>query len=165
MLDRLKKHLGIAEVSTDVSAIQTELETLKVQFDGVQSNLANAVETINALTAEKEGLEVALADAIETNASLKAQVEDKEAAIVKAKDDSRKEALVKVVGEQKADATFEAVKGLDDVAFDAVLAAMSAAYSKEATSELFVETGVAGDVEPAKTITAEEKILRAKFSK
>jgi hypothetical protein len=76
---------------------------------------------------------------------------------------ARKVKLSSVVGSDKADATFEAIKGLEDVTFDAVLAAMAASFEKEATTELFQETGLSGEPAPAIEMTTEEKILRQKY--
>ena len=166
MLERLKKHLGIEDApAADLNSIQTQLTELQSQFEGVQSNLADAVSTITSLTAEKDGLEAALADAIETNKILQEQLAATAAKAVEAKDQARKAKLVAVIGTEKAETTFEAVKGLEDGAFDAVLAAMATSVEKEAQTELFKETGVAGDAEPAKEMTAEEKILRDKYKK
>lgn len=167
MLERLKKQLGIQEnvVSPELSTLQEQLATLQSQFEGVQSNLENAVNTITELTANKEQLEAALADAIEANAKLEANLKDSAEKQLAEKLATRKAKLDAAVGSEKSEAAFEALKGLEDAAFEAVVTAMATSVEKEAQSELFTEAGVAGDAEPAKQMTVEEKLLRAKYNK
>lgn len=167
MLDRLKKQLGIQEntVSPELSVLQEQLANLQSQFEGVQSNLENAVATITELTANKENLEAALADALEANAALKSSIESAEEKQLQATLATRKAKLDAAVGTEKSTAAFEALKGLEDAAFNAVVTAMATSVEVEAQSELFKEAGVAGDAEPAKQMTVEEKLLRAKYNK
>ena len=71
---------------------------------------------------------------------------------------ARKAKLSSVVGSDKADATFEAIKGLEDVLMLFLLQWQH--HLKKATTELFQETGLSGEPAPAIEMTTEEKILR-----
>lgn len=169
MLDKLKKQLGIKESATDVD--MAAFEDIKVQFSQLQeqftaqgTELANLVAQVATFEAEKATLETALSTAIEHAQALEAaakEVADKQLAD---KLEARKARLESIVGTEKAAETFEAIKGLDDNVFAAVVTAMATSVEVEANSTLFNETGVSGDAEPATTMTAEEKILRDKFN-
>lgn len=160
MLEKLRKSLTGETANADLSAQLAELTT---QFENVQSNLENAVITITELTSEKENLLAQLAQLEEANKELSEKAKAIEEKALEEKLAARKAKLSSVVGSDKADATFEAIKGLEDATFDAVLAAMAASFEKEATTELFQETGLSGEPAPAIEMTTEEKILRQKY--
>lgn len=160
MLEKLRKSLTGETANADLSAQLAELTT---QFENVQSNLENAVITITELTSEKENLLAQLAQLEEANKELSEKTKAIEEKALEEKLAARKAKLSSVVGSDKADATFEAIKGLEDATFDAVLAAMAASFEKEATTELFQETGLSGEPAPAIEMTTEEKILRQKY--
>ena len=170
MLDKLKKQLGIKESATDVD--MAAFEDIKVQFSQLQeqftaqgTELANLVAQVATFEAEKAALETALSTAIEHSQALEAAAKEAADKLLADKMADRKAKLVSAIGTEKADAAFEAVKGLEDAAFAAVVTAMATSVEVEAKSELFSETGVAGDAEPKSEMTAEEKILRAKYNK
>lgn len=166
MLDRLKKQLGIVDAvaSPELAEIQEQLAQLQSQFEGVQANLSDAVNTITTLSADKANLEAALATAIEHSQALEASAKEVADKVLADKMAERKAKLVSAIGTEKADTAFEAVKGLEDAAFAAVVTAMATSVEVEANSTLFKETGVSGEAEPAATMTVEEKILREKFN-
>ena len=161
MLDRLKKQLGIVDAvaSPELAEVQEQLAQLQSQFEGVQANLSDAVNTITTLSADK-----ALATAIEHSQKLEADVKEAAEKQLAAKLEARKAKLEATLGSEKVNAVFEATKELEDAAFNAVVTAMATSVEVEAQSELFKEAGVAGDAEPAKEMTAEERILRAKYN-
>lgn len=160
MLEKLRKSLTGETANADLSA---QLAELTAQFENVQSNLENAVITITELTSEKENLLAQLTQLEEANKELSEKTKAIEEKALEEKLAARKAKLSSVVGSDKADATFEAIKGLEDVTFDAVLAAMAASFEKESTTELFQETGLSGEPAPAIEMTTEEKILRQKY--
>jgi len=162
MLEKLRKSLAGETANAELA---TQLSELQTQFTNVQSNLENAVITITELTSEKENLLAQLAELTEANKELAEKAKSIEDKALEEKLASRKAKLESVVGSDKAAATFEAIKGLEDVTFDAVIAAMSASFEKESTSELFKETGLSGEPAPANEMSLEEKILRAKYQK
>lgn len=166
MLDRLKKQLGIVDAvaSPELTEIQEQLAQLQSQFEGVQANLSDAVNTITTLSADKANLEAALATAIEHSQKLEADVKEAAEKQLAAKLEARKAKLEATIGSEKVNTVFEATKELEDAAFNAVVTAMATSIEVEAQSELFKEAGVAGDAEPAKEMTAEERILRAKYN-
>ena len=163
MLDRLKKQLGIKDtpVSLEAQELQTQLASLKTEFENVKQELTSQIAS---LAAEKDNLEAALATALEAVASLEAAAKESAEKQLNDKLTARKAKLENVIGTAKVDAAFEAVKGLEDAAFDAVVAAMATSLNTEAKSELFQETGVAEEVEPSKVMSTEEKILRDKYN-
>lgn len=169
MLDKLKKQLGIKESATDVD--MAAFEDIKVQFSQLQeqftvqgAELANLAAQAATFEAEKAALEAALSTAIEHSQKLEADVKEAAEKQLAAKLEARKAKLEATLGSEKVNAVFEATKELEDAAFNAVVTAMATSVEVEAQSELFKEAGVAGDAEPAKEMTAEERILRAKYN-
>ena len=169
MLDKLKKQLGIKESATDVD--MAAFEDIKVQFSQLQeqftaqgAELANLAAQAATFEAEKAALEAALSTAIEHSQKLAADVKEAAEKQLAAKLEARKAKLEATLGSEKVNAVFEATKELEDAAFNAVVTAMATSVEVEAQSELFKEAGVAGDAEPAKEMTAEESILRAKYN-
>lgn len=168
MLKKLKKQLGIedsdvnASVSEDVKA---QLAVMQEQLAGKESELSNVVAKVVTLEAEKAALEQALATAIEHAQALEASTKEFADKQLADKLAVRKQLIVDIVGEAKADATFEAVKELEDGAFDTVVNALSLSIEKEAKSDMFTEKGVSAEADENKvTMTAEERILRQKFN-
>ena len=164
MIERLKKQLGIKDVvAPELSELQAQVAQLQSQFNDVQVELSSASALVASLSAEKDNLEAALATALEQNTELQSKIQDTAEKALETKLADRKAKLVAAVGDEKAEPAFEALKELEDAAFSAVVAAMATSVAKEAQTELFTETGVAGDAEPSKEMTAEEKLLREKY--
>ena len=169
MLDKLKKQLGITE-STNIDMVEldnvkAQLASLQEQFAAKELEMADVVAKFDAVVAEKAATEEALATAIEHAQQLEAAAKDLADKQLADKLAKRKELIVATVGETKADATFEAVKALDDAAFDTVVSALALSVEKEAKSEMFTETGITAEVDETKvTMTAEERILREKYN-
>lgn len=168
MLKKLKKQLGIedsdvnASVSEDVKA---QLTAIQEQLITKDAELATIVAKVVTLEAEKAALEQALSTAIEHAQALEASTKEFADKQLADKLAVRKQLIVDIVGEAKADATFEAVKELEDGAFDTVVNALSLSIEKEAKSEMFTEKGVSAEADENKvTMTAEERILRQKFN-
>ena len=169
MLEKLKKQLGITEaVNVDMAAfedVKSQLATMQEQFTAKELELADVVGKLDVIVAEKASVEEALSMAIEHAQKLEAtakELADKQLADKLA---VRKQLIVDIVGEAKADATFEAVKELEDGAFDTVVNALSLSIEKEAKSDMFTEKGVSAEADENKvTMTAEERILRQKFN-
>lgn len=166
MIERLKKQLGIKDVvAPELSELQAQVVQLQSQLNDVQVELSSASALVSSLSAEKDNLEAALATSLEQNTELQSKIQDTAEKALETKLADRKAKLVAAVGDEKAEPALEALKELEDAAFSAVVAAMATSVAKEAQTELFTETGVAGDAEPSKEMTAEEKILRAKYNK
>lgn len=168
MLKKLKKQLGIedsdvnASVSEDVKA---QLTVIQEQLTTKDAELATIVAKVVTLEAEKAALEQALSTAIEHAQALEASTKEFADKQLADKLAVRKQLIVDIVGEAKADATFEAVKELEDGAFDTVVNALSLSIEKEAKSDMFTEKGVSAEADENKvTMTAEERILRQKFN-
>lgn len=146
------------------------------ELASVQSALASANELLNSKTAELSSVLEKLAQFESEHSSLSAALEAATAKLAEAeafnsamaekalqeKADKRKAALVALVGTTKADATMTATSSLDDVAFEAVCAALTTTLEKE--EESFKEVG-ASVVADNSGVTAEEKILSAKYNK
>ena len=167
MLEKLKKQLGITDAANvDMAAfdnVKAELAQLQEQFGAVQAELA----TVVAKAAEdKTQLEAALSTAIEHAATLEAALKEQADKVLADKLATRKQMIVDVLGDTKADATFEATKELDDSAFGVVLNALKLSLDKEANSEMFQETGVSAEADSnLVTESAVAKSLRAKYNK
>lgn len=169
MLEKLKKQLGITDVANvDMAAfdnVKAELAQLQEQFAAKELEMADVVAKFDAVVAEKAATEEALATAIEHAQQLEASLKEQADKVLADKLATRKQMIVDVLGDTKADATFEATKELDDSAFGVVLNALKLSLDKEAKSEMFTETGIAAEVDETKvTMTAEERILREKYN-
>jgi hypothetical protein len=185
MLDALKKKLGVTQdaapqadasdaVSLAVSVTDTEefkqllsdFGTLKAAHDSLAADLKAATELLDEtnakLTAANEQLATAQAAVDATNAAKAAA----EAEAHARKMTARKAAVVDVIGDAKAESFLAATEGLDDAAFQAVASALTGKAAAEATSALFTEVGVDGQVDatnPARTESKEMKLLREKY--
>ena len=105
---------------------------MQEQLAGKESELSNVVAKVVTLEAEKAALEQAPATAIEHAQALEASTKEFADKQLADKLAVRKQLIVDIVGEAKADATFEAVKELEDGAFDTVVNALSLSIEKEA---------------------------------
>ena len=104
---------------------------MQEQLAGKESELSNVVAKVVTLEAEKAALEQALATAIEHAQALEASTKEFADKQLADKLAVRKQLIVDIVGEAKADATFEAVKELEDGAFDTVVNALSLSIEKK----------------------------------
>lgn len=167
MLEKLKKQLGITDVANvDMAAfenVKAELAQLQEQFNGVQAELSTVVARA---AEEKAQLEAALSTAIEHAQQLEASLKEQADKVLADKLATRKNLIIEVMGETKAEATFEATKDLEDGAFNTVLNALKLSLEKEADSEMFKETGVSAEADSnLVTESALAKSLRAKYNK
>lgn len=152
-----------ADVATEaVAALQADFDAFKAS---AALELATATANLEtALTAVQE----ADARVVEMQAALDAVAAEQEKALAAAeaaKLQTRKEKIEATVGSEKADALMTATTGLDDTAFDAVLAAMTTASTNEAKSKMFTERGAAAEVDANKVVelSAEMKLLQDKY--
>lgn len=167
MLNKLKKQFGISDGDVNASVsedVKAQLAVMQEQLAGKESELSNVVAKVVTLEAEKAALEQALATAIEHAQALEASSKDFADKVLAEKMAARKQLVVDAIGDAKADATFEAVKDLDEHAFNTVVTALKLSLSKEAESSLFTETGVSAEADTSKVVeTAEAKLLREKY--
>lgn len=167
MLKKLKKQLGIDDSDVNASVfedVKAQLAVMQEQLAGKEFELSNVVAKLASLEAEKATLEQALSTAIEHAQTLEANTKEFADKILAEKLSARKQLVVEAIGEVKADATFEAVKDLDDAAFNTVVAALKLSLSKESNSSLFTETGVSAEADTSIVAeTAEAKLLREKY--
>lgn len=144
MLDKIKKAMGgekpDAELSTQLEATLGALELSKKEFAELSDKFAAASGEVVVL---QDKLEKALSQL----AQLETLAQEKAASEAEAKATARKEMVAKAVGTAKADSTFEAIKGLDDVSFDAVLAALKTSLETEEASPMFQEVGVSAEAD------------------
>lgn len=112
-----------------------EKEQALSQLAELQTQLESESNVVKELNSQVEGLNKLLSD-IETEGK------NKELA-------ARKEKLKEVLAEDQVDTLFEAVKGLDEASFNAVLGGYKAQAAALETSELFQEEGL--DAELGKT--------------
>ena len=168
MLEKLKKQLGIVDTPVDMAEladVKSQLTQLQEALAGKDTELSALAAKLATFEADKATLEAALSTAIEHSQALEAAAKEAADKQLADKLEARKAQLESIVGTEKAATTFEAIKELDDTVFAAVVTAMATSVEVEANSTLFRETGVSGEAEPATEMTAEEKILRAKYNK
>lgn len=128
-------------------------------------------------SAHEEFVTKAVADAVaEVQKSLDAQavvlkaaeakLAEFETAAAEAVTKSRTDALTAVVAADKVEALMKSLAPLDAEAFAAVVDTFAVQKAAEAQSELFVESGVAGDgTKTADEVDATTRILKAKYGK
>lgn len=124
----------MAEMQASLASKSAEFETKMAELSaGYESKMAAMQEELTKALAEKQSLQAAM-ESIE-----KARAEEK---VMK-----RKASLSAVVGDLKVDALMAAVGGLEDAAFEAVVASFDAANKVQAESDAFKELGVSGEAE------------------
>lgn len=176
MIDAIKKVFNKATAEKEVKMkqeAQTELAAPEMA--------AKLASTLEALASQAEALQ-AMSDKFaemstlyeSAQAALAAADVAKELLITEAKEKrlaARKETIVASVGTAKADALLAATEALDDVAFNAVVGALSVSFEDEAKTVQFKEVGVSAVADPVKVAEAssadseESKILKAKYKK
>lgn len=136
--------------------LQVKEEKEKMQLEELQSSLDAAVadknEALEKLTATQEQLSAKEKELQELQASL-TEVNSKLESVEKENQEKmlsqRKEKLTEVLAEDQVDSVFEAVKGLDEIAFNTILSGYKASSEQLEKSEMFQEKGV--DAQAAKS--------------
>lgn len=143
----------IQESTGDTVSIKQSLN-FKTQEDKEKMQLEDMQKTLDATIVEKDEALSQLTDINEkltelesANANLVAQVEKLEGEKADAVLTSRKEALAEVVSSEKLDGVFEAVKGLDQTAFDTILGSYAAQKATVQATEEFSEVGVEAEAD------------------
>lgn len=159
-------------------ALLADQEMLEKAFAAIpETNLPQEETQLETIlkSAHEEFVTKAVADAVaEVQKSLDAQAEvlkaaqDKlaefETAAVAAVEKARQEALTAVVAADKVEALMKSLAPLDAEAFAAVVETFAVQKAAEATSEMFTESGVAGDgANTAAEVDATTAILKAKY--
>lgn len=167
MRDALKKALSKLGVNENVqdqvsmeefSQLSAKVVELTEQLNGRSSELSSVLEKL-------ENTEAALTAALEQVAQFKEEAEVRNKQMQEEKLANREKAIVEAIGTARAPATLEAVEGLDDASFNAVLSAIKTSMKAEETAPEFTETGVSGQPEPsAPTETIEMRALKAKYN-
>ena len=185
MLEALRKALGskeaaakpveTLEVKLDTAeiqaAIQAAVDGVKVEFDAYKQSadaaMAEAAERVTALQAELAEMAGKLSEAQAALEAAEAAKVDAAAQAAAAKLAARNERLVASLGTERAAAVMTATEGMEDAAFEAVVAALGVAAAAEAASPLFTEAGVDAKADASTVVeeSAEMKILREKYKK
>jgi peptidoglycan hydrolase CwlO-like protein len=170
MLDELKKLLGNKPEAAVVENLE-ELEGVKATLAAVQEELSTklqelegAIALLASANAEKATLESALAEALKSLAGAEEYNKVMAEKALAEKLAARKQMIVDVIGEAKADATFDAVKSLDDAAFESVVSAFAASLEIEADSPMFKEAGVSASAD-VNAVSKEATLLKNKYKK
>lgn len=124
------------EMTAELTAQVAELQA---SFAQVSEALATKETALAEMAAKLEQAEAALA-------TVAAEKEAVEAAAKQAVKDARMSKLVEAVGDVQASALMTATEGMEDAAFEKIVAALTVNIDKEANSEMFNETGV--DAQP-----------------
>lgn len=162
-LSRFKAEKGIPETNEALTALQTEFDAFKAS---TQENIAELTEALQVALLSVEATEKQRDELAAKLAEIETAKAQSEADAAAAKANARKEKIVAAVGTDRADAVFQATESLADSAFEAVLAAMTAASVAEAKSAMFSETGVSAeaDASVADAPSQEMQILRQKYA-
>lgn len=147
--DVVAENVGVDLMASDLATVQAEFEKFK-------NDTATLFEDLNAkleaATAAKNLAEEKLASFIAAAATEKRL--------------AREKTVAGVVGDKQAVEFMARCGDLPDEQFSAVLGVISASYASESRSKMFVEQGVAAEVEPQSSgqeESEEMKILRAKY--
>lgn len=151
------------------NAEMAQLEALQAQMTELQEALASKSAEFETKVAEMSAgyetklsaLAADLTKALEEKAKAEAVAEGVKKAAEQAKAGKRMDSIKAVVGDAKADALFAAVGGLEDAAFEAVLASFDVANKVQAESQMFTEAGVAGEADAQKDKLAQ--MIEAKY--
>lgn len=169
MLDALKKALSkisdepATELKVDTEAVTTDLTVeLTTKLDEATVQLTQFEGKVTELATKLTSTEAALAEALSVIDKMNLESANKAAAELNQKNQARKQLIVEAIGEARADATFEAVKNLDDASFSTVLSAVKLSLDVEAAKPEFNEVGVSASAEPAET-SKEMAMLLAKY--
>lgn len=149
----------IKETEQEVSAKELASE---VVADATLSSALAAATELNAsqaaaladLTSKFEAAQAALAEIEAAKAALIAEAAEKKLA-------ARKEKVEMAIGTAKAPALLAATESLDDVAFEAVVAAMAGSVEAESKTDLFREIGASGSVDASKVVDSEGAVMKA----
>lgn len=154
--EMLEKAFAALPEQSQIIQEETQLETIlkSAHEEFVTKAVADAVaEVQKSLDAQAEVLKAA-----------EAKLAEFETAAAAAVTKSRTDALTAVVAADKVEALMKSLAPLDAEAFAAVVETFAVQKAAEATSEMFVETGVAGDGEPDPVeVDRTTQILKAKF--
>ena len=131
--DQVQADLSVVTNTAEMSALVAQLASQSETLLSIQSQFAE-------LTSKYETAQAALSEIEAAKAALVAEAKS-------AKLSARKEKIVLTVGTDKADALLTATENLEDAQFEAVVAAMASSFEAEAKSKLFVEAGVAAEME------------------
>lgn len=165
------KLLGMsAEANTQVDAntedvikkLEASLEEANTKLAAAAALEAKFVESVEKLEASHSEALAALSGELVKAKTAYTELVSKN---LEAKMEVRKEQITSVIGTAKADAMFEAVKSLEDVAFAAVLEGLTTTMKLEANSDAFKELGVPADAKSTKKPkeSKEMEILKAKY--
>lgn len=113
-----------AELQAQMESATAALTALQAQFAELSEKYATAQATLDAQAAEK--------------AALVAEAAEKEMA-------ARKEAIVKAVGTENAEAVLAVTKDMPREQFNTIVSAMAASVDAEAKSPMFTEQGAAAE--------------------
>lgn len=125
----------MAELQESLVAKSAEFETKVAELT------ANYEEQINAVKAD-------LSKAVEDKAKAEAKMAEIAQAAVDKKLADRKGSLQAAVGDVEAEELMAIAAGMEDKGFEVLLKSVSAAVTKQAEGEMFVEMGVGGKAEP-----------------
>ena len=181
MLDALKKKLlgdkpdeqlqeNVEQVVEAVASQEAQIDMADQLSQAIakMADLEGVVATLNAAVAEKDASLQELAGKLAEYGEIAKEAEAKaEALRVEAEAKalaSRKEKLGSVIGSENPgfDATFNAISGLDDVAFSVIVEGFAASFAKQAESPMFQEIGVGGEADTSKIEeSAEMRIIKS----
>lgn len=142
----------LAELQTQLEAIQAELETVQVSLKASVDENATLTASIADMVAENEKLAEALAAREEAVALLETELADFKAETVV---NARRTRLAAIMPADKVDGVLEKFASLDDSAFEAAAEGYALAYEAMKNSEAMQELGADADEEVDETPNAQ----------
>lgn len=168
MLNHLKRYFSTQVELTPAEAVEALADISKeVNMTEKQEQPEMAVETNHTaeLVAQLASKDLAFAELSAKFDALSSQMASVEAAKQQLVEDAaakklahRKESLELAIGTDKAPSMLASLEVLDDAAFEAVVASMSAGLEREAKSDMFVEKGLSSKEEIAPATHAQNLV-------
>lgn len=146
-----------AVASDATMAVQVEFDAFKTATEANTTELSTALTAAMSAVAEAD---TKVAELTAQLAALTAQMSEFKAQAVAAKLTARKEKLVAAVGTARADALMDSTQGVDDVAFETVVSALTLSSSLESKTKLFVEQGADAQADASKTVAVESETMK-----
>lgn len=148
---------------TALAQAQEQIASLEASLVEAQAAVVELAQVKEQLTQMKEAAATTEAALKEAQAQLEAVAQEKE----QMKAEARKEKLAAVMSDEQVENVFQALAGLDDTAFEAVLQSYSLAAKAVEDGMMFQEVGGQGAVETQADATQEDtttKLLKQRFA-
>jgi len=161
------KVFNVSEKEVDMkkeeALAQLSAAEMVVQLSAAQESLALQTAAFSELNSKFTEMSTKFAEAQEALLAVEAAKQELVAVAAAKQLAHRKESLEMAVGTEKATTLLSTLSVLDDASFDSVVSSMSSNLDKEATSQMFQETGVTAEAKAPEVVESKEmQIIKAK---